>query len=55
MPAVPDATATFLRPWEEVTGELEVDPERGLSDEEARIRLERDGPNELRSAPPVPL
>ncbi len=55
MPADPDVTATFLRPWDEVTGELEVDPERGLSDEEARIRLERDGPNELRSAPPVPL
>ncbi|MGM0386491.1 MAG: cation-translocating P-type ATPase, partial [Actinomycetota bacterium] len=55
MPADGDTTATFLRPSEEVTRELGVNPEQGLSDEEARRRLDRDGPNELRSAPPVPL
>ena len=43
------------RPWEEVVGDLEVDPDHGLTESEARRRLERDGPNELRSAPPVPL
>ena len=43
------------RPWEEVVGDLEVDPDHGLTESEARRRLERDGPNELRSAPPVPV
>ncbi|MEA5116678.1 MAG: cation-translocating P-type ATPase [Propionicimonas sp.] len=32
-----------------------TDPERGLSASEAADRLAVDGPNELRSAPPVPL
>jgi P-type Ca2+ transporter type 2C len=33
---------------------LETDADQGLSAEEARSRLEREGPNELREAPPVP-
>ncbi len=33
---------------------LATDADRGLSAEEARSRLEREGPNELREAPPVP-
>ena len=33
---------------------LEVDERTGLSATEVAHRLERDGPNELRSAPPVP-
>ena len=33
---------------------LEVDPARGLDSQEAALRLARDGPNELRAAPPIP-
>ena len=33
---------------------LGVEPVRGLSEEEARQRLAADGPNELRTAPPMP-
>ncbi|KAA8818897.1 haloacid dehalogenase [Bifidobacterium rousetti] len=38
----------------EVAKALNVDPARGLSGDEARRRLEKFGPNELASAPPVP-
>jgi magnesium-transporting ATPase (P-type) len=38
----------------EVARELATDLERGLSADEAARRLAADGPNELRSAPPVP-
>ena len=34
---------------------LEVDPAVGLNDAEATRRLARDGPNELRAVPPVPV
>src|SRR5690606_23456474 len=39
----------------DVARRLGVDPATGLSSEEAARRLATDGPNELRSAPPVPL
>ena len=46
-------------PWEcdaaEVVRNLETDPERGLSETEAAQRLARDGPNELRARPRLPL
>ncbi|HRO60458.1 MAG TPA: cation-translocating P-type ATPase [Burkholderiaceae bacterium] len=38
----------------EVARALGTDLELGLSADEARRRLERDGPNELRTAPPIP-
>jgi len=40
----------FAKPADEVCSALEVDPAQGLSDDEARRRLERHGPNELREA-----
>ncbi len=39
----------------EVAHALGVDPEQGLSDDEAARRLARDGPNVLRSQPPEPV
>lgn len=39
----------------DVARALAVDPATGLASVEAERRLERDGANELRSAPPVPL
>jgi len=44
-----------VRDAEEVARELGVDPAVGLGDAEAARRLAADGPNELRSKPPVPL
>ena len=37
-----------------VVSAVDTDPERGLTEVAAAARLEADGPNELRSAPPVP-
>ncbi|MBT1172576.1 cation-translocating P-type ATPase [Bifidobacterium sp. MA2] len=45
-PSLTDAAA--------VAEALDVDPARGLSSAEAKRRLEKFGPNELASAPPVP-
>ena len=45
-PSLVDAT--------EVAAALDVDPRTGLSAAEAKRRLEKFGPNELASAPPVP-
>ncbi|NEG69955.1 cation-translocating P-type ATPase [Bifidobacterium choloepi] len=45
-PSLTDAT--------DVARLLDVDPRRGLASGEARRRLEKFGPNELASAPPVP-
>src|SRR6056297_483279 len=42
--------APFAKPADEVCSAVEVDPAQGLSDDEARRRLERYGPNELREA-----
>jgi Ca2+-transporting ATPase len=39
--------APYRRTAEEVVAELGSDPRRGLSAEEARVRLRRYGPNEL--------
>ncbi len=44
-----------MREADDVARELGVDPAVGLSDAEAARRLVADGPNELRSRPPVPL
>lgn len=44
-----------VRDADDVARELGVDPATGLSDAEAARRLAADGPNELRSRPPVPL
>jgi len=45
-------------PWSEdaaaVGARLDVDPERGLSSDEAAARLARHGPNQLEAEPPVP-
>ena len=39
---------------DDIAAELGTDPVRGLSEAEARRRLERDGPNELQAEEPVP-
>ncbi|WP_369375707.1 cation-translocating P-type ATPase [Promicromonospora sp. Populi] len=44
-----------MRAAGDVAHDLGVDPTTGLSDAEAARRLAADGPNELRSRPPVPL
>ncbi|MBL0886280.1 cation-translocating P-type ATPase [Myceligenerans indicum] len=44
-----------VRAVPEILHELDADPAGGLSDAEAARRLARDGPNELRARPPVPL
>ena len=56
---VTDAPPDVPDPWrcdaEQIVRVLASDPVRGLSAEEARRRLARDGPNELRAAPRRPL
>ena len=57
---VPDGQSADAVPWHlrraaDVVRFLGVDPEAGLDPEDAAYRLQRDGPNELRSAAPVPL
>ncbi|MFJ3404851.1 cation-translocating P-type ATPase [Promicromonospora sp. NPDC090134] len=44
-----------VRAADDVTRDLGVDPATGLTAAEAARRLAADGPNELRSRPPVPL
>ncbi|MCW5954058.1 MAG: hypothetical protein KIT69_17545, partial [Propionibacteriaceae bacterium] len=44
-----------LLPASDVAAAVGVDPASGLADAEAAARLAGNGPNELRSAPPVPL
>jgi len=48
------ATDAWRRPAQDVIAALASDPRRGLSADEARARLARDGRNELAAAPPVP-
>ncbi len=52
------AAGSPVRPWrtgiEDLARQLGVDPQAGLSSDEAARRLQRDGPNELRGAPEVP-
>ncbi|QTB89999.1 cation-translocating P-type ATPase [Bifidobacterium saguini] len=47
-------TDPSLTSAEDVAKALNVDPSQGLSDEEAKRRLAKFGPNELAGAPPVP-
>jgi P-type Ca2+ transporter type 2C len=47
-------TAAYQQSIEEVLAALDTDAERGLSEEEARARLERYGRNELMAEAPVP-
>ncbi|PJM76482.1 cation-translocating P-type ATPase [Bifidobacterium felsineum] len=47
-------TDPSLTSAEDVAKALNVDPNQGLSDEEAKRRLAKFGPNELAGAPPVP-
>ena len=44
-----------VREAADVAADLGVDPATGLTDAEAARRLAADGPNELRSTPPVPV
>ena len=43
-----------IAPWEEVARAFGVNAETGLTAQEAAHRLAEEGPNELRSAPPIP-
>src|SRR5206468_3716056 len=52
MSSTPDAA--FRLAANDVIESLGAGGRHGLTDEEARARLERDGPNELAAAPPVP-
>lgn len=47
-------TGPSLTSADDVAKALNVDPSHGLSEEEAKRRLAKFGPNELASAPPVP-
>jgi P-type Ca2+ transporter type 2C len=49
-----DQTAAYRHPVDEVVAALDTDPERGLSQGEARARLDRYGRNELTGEKPVP-
>ncbi len=40
----------WTREWREIAEQLDIDPEQGLSEEEAQERLEKHGPNRLREA-----
>jgi P-type Ca2+ transporter type 2C len=56
--ARPEGPGSAPGPWAEdaaaVASRLGVDPERGLSSDEAAARLARHGPNQLEAEPPVP-
>ena len=49
-----DLSIAYRWPVADITAALETDGVRGLTTEEARLRLERFGPNELASEPPPP-
>ena len=51
----PQTIPAHQRPVEDLVAALATDPQRGLSEHEARARLERDGRNELASEAPVPI
>ncbi|MBV9786785.1 MAG: HAD-IC family P-type ATPase, partial [Chloroflexi bacterium] len=56
-PAAAQATsagAAYQAAVDQVVATLQTDPQRGLSSAEAGQRLQRYGPNELESAPPIP-
>ena len=50
----PDVSAAYRQPANEVVAALGTDDRRGLSEDEARSRLDRYGRNELTAEPPVP-
>jgi Ca2+-transporting ATPase len=54
VPAQPDQVPAYQRPFENVVAALGTDERRGLSEVEARARLERHGRNELTADAPVP-
>ncbi|HUO39975.1 MAG TPA: cation-translocating P-type ATPase [Mycobacterium sp.] len=54
-PPVVATLDAWLREVVDVAADLGVDPAVGLTAAEADRRLQRDGPNELRARPPVPL
>jgi P-type Ca2+ transporter type 2C len=54
MSCMSEALSPHALDAETVVDVLETDAERGLLAKEARARLDRDGPNELQDAPPVP-
>jgi Ca2+-transporting ATPase len=51
---LPHPATAYRQPALDVAAALRTDPRRGLSDEEARVRLEQYGPNELAAEKPVP-
>ena len=50
----PHSTPPYQNPFDQVLFSLKSDAERGLSQSEARARLERDGRNELEAEKPIP-
>jgi Ca2+-transporting ATPase len=55
MPDRPPDAPAYRQPVPELLASLATDALRGLSEEEARSRLSRHGPNELAAEKPVPL
>ena len=53
-PAGTTSVSPYQRRLEEIVADLRTHAQRGLSEEEAKRRLEQDGPNELASEKPVP-
>ncbi|SDK63076.1 Ca2+-transporting ATPase [Catalinimonas alkaloidigena] len=53
-PADPSVAEAYRLPVDQIAQRLETDPEKGLTAEVARQRLEQYGPNELEHEPPVP-
>ena len=51
---MPDSSIAYRQPLDDLISTLRSDGRRGLSDEEAQSRLERDGHNELAAEKPVP-
>jgi magnesium-transporting ATPase (P-type) len=54
----PAATTGLTKPYQlaarDVVAQLQTDPARGLSSDEAQRRLQQYGPNQLQSIPPTP-
>ena len=54
MSETPDASSAYRLRVDDVVAALASDERRGLTAADARVRLERFGPNELAAEPPVP-
>jgi Ca2+-transporting ATPase len=50
----PDTTGAYRQPVEDVIAAVATDAHKGLTADEARVRLQRYGPNELRAAVAIP-